>query len=125
MMIAWALTVAILLAAVRYLWKIIGRLNEDVDQAGSAMSQMRDRIYDMTVRANKAEEHVRHLEQELSTGRDELQEAKSKFGILRKNLSLTLDDIRGKGFRNKSGSIERSKQFRHLRDTLEKLGNGK
>lgn len=124
-MIALVLTVVILLVAVVYLWKVIGRVNEDVDAAESAMSKMRARIRELTDQLNKAEEHVRHLEQERSVGRDELQEAKSKFGILRKNLSLTLDDIQGKGFRNKGGSIERSKQFRHLKDALEKLGNGK
>jgi len=45
---------------------------------------------------------------------EELNEVKSRWGLIRKGAQQTVEALRGRGFKSKKESLERSKPFRQL-----------
>jgi len=66
-------------------------------------------------------EALGRAEGERDVTKSALQEVKCRFGLVKKSLNTTIEGIRGKNFKSKKETLERSKHFKQLIKLLDSL----
>ena len=121
-LIAGIVFLVLVVAILGYLIRILVQVVRGNDKI---IENLRHQLEGADGRVSRIKQVVEGLEGEVADAREQHLELKSRYGLIRKDILKTLDELGGMGFKAKNkGPIERSKPWQRLKDIAEKLKEG-